>query len=203
MTSNGAKGTSPTYNSTTSRFDSLSTSVSQSYRTLRVLSEMRSNATTSEQPHIPTQEPAIFTELPRSESSQIRDESLSTSVPQSDKTVTSNALPQVPYSATTSEQPHNPTKEPDSFTKLPSSEPTQTRVSTDINRSRLAVNETKQLRLRDDTVHATNCHNVSLSDAKSTNQSGGVFDVRVAGLGVIEIYCDVKTDGGRWNVSVV
>lgn len=204
MKSSAAKRTSPTDNFTQSRVESLSTSVSQSDRTVtsHVLPQVRYNATTSEQRHVLTQEPDTFTKLPRSKSTKPRVESLSTSVSQSGRKATSRVLPQVHYNATTSGQRQNPTEKPDSVTKLPSSKSTNTQVSADINRSRIAVGETQQTRSRDDTDHVTDCHNVSLSAAKSINKSGGVFDVRVDGLGVVEIYCDLTTDDRRWNVSV-
>ena len=38
--------------------------------------------------------------------------------------------------------------------------------------------------------------------AKIENKTGGVYDINFPGVGKLDVYCDTKTDGGGWTVSL-
>lgn len=45
------------------------------------------------------------------------------------------------------------------------------------------------------------CGNAQFENAKSPNYTGGIIEYNVSGVGMMRIYCDVKTDGRNWIVS--
>lgn len=51
-----------------------------------------------------------------------------------------------------------------------------------------------------ESITPRNCHDISLESAKSRNETGGVFDIKVPEIGLTEVYCDARTDGGNWIV---